>query len=272
MFDSSDISAGPPDFSEPWKFSDVILVVDEQRFHVHRGVLAFWSPVFDKMFTSDFREKTSNEISLPEKNAGEIKELLQIMYPSLEEKVVTKGNCYFLLELAREYQIISITQKCENFLVSVIKTKEDEDVIAELVVGQSYELKTLVKTCVYVARRLSLKELKEHTKRDEIEPENYLQIAEGIITRLEETCKEVKENCEKVKKNCSAKLNALSSSLFNHATHKGIVEPLNSYRRQVLTVKEKLNALKKDDSKDNCSGLGWTATCLEELQNLLQEL
>ena len=109
-------SAGPRDFSEPWKFSDVVLVVEEQRFHVHRSTLAMWSPVFEKMFTSDFKEKNSGEIPLPGKKASEIKELLQIMYPSLEEKVVTKGNCYFLLDLAREYQITSITLKCSEHI------------------------------------------------------------------------------------------------------------------------------------------------------------
>lgn len=56
-----------PDFSQPWKFSDVVLVVEEQNFHVHRAILAFWSPVFEKMFTSEFEEKGKNEIPLPHK-------------------------------------------------------------------------------------------------------------------------------------------------------------------------------------------------------------
>ena len=68
--------AGPPDFSEPWKLSDVVLVVEEQRFHVHRNTLAFWSPVFKRTFSSDFKEKNSDEIPLPGKKASEIKELL----------------------------------------------------------------------------------------------------------------------------------------------------------------------------------------------------
>lgn len=96
----SNASPDPPDFLEPWKFSDVVLVVEEQRFHVHRSMLAFWSPVFERMFASDFKEKNSDEIPLPGKKASEIKELLQIMYPSLEEKVITRNNCYFLLDLA----------------------------------------------------------------------------------------------------------------------------------------------------------------------------
>ena len=38
------------DFTQPWKFSDVVLVVDYHRLHVHRAVLAVWSPVFEEMF------------------------------------------------------------------------------------------------------------------------------------------------------------------------------------------------------------------------------
>ena len=162
----------PKDFAEPWKLSDVVLVVGERKFHVHRSTLAFWSPVFERMFMPDFKEKHSDEVPLPGKKASEVNELLQVMYPSLEEKVITRNNCYFLLDLAREYQITSITQKCENFLVSAVKTRMENDVLAVLIVGQNYELQKLVNSCVYGARRLSLRELKQHTKRVEIDPDN----------------------------------------------------------------------------------------------------
>ena len=71
-----------PDFSQPWKLSDLILVVEEERFHVHRAMLAFWSPVFEKMFTSEFQEKDKTEVPLPGKRASEIKEMLLLIYPS----------------------------------------------------------------------------------------------------------------------------------------------------------------------------------------------
>ncbi|XP_078343018.1 BTB and MATH domain-containing protein 36-like [Oculina patagonica] len=183
MASTGNSSAGSPDFSAQWKFSDVILVVEEQRFHVHRSTLAIWSPVFETMFTADFKEKNSDEISLPGKKASEIKELLQIMYDtSLDKNVVTESNCYFLLDLAHEYQIASITQKCEDFLVYTVK-KKGNDVLAGLIAGQKYELKTLVKTCLHEARLLKLHEL--NSKRDEIEPDNYRQITDKIIERLE---------------------------------------------------------------------------------------
>lgn len=186
MAASNNSTARPRDFSEPWKFSDVVLVVEEQKFHVHRSTLAIWSPVFETMFTSNFKEKNSEEIPLPGKKASEFKELLQIMYDtSWDNSVLTKDNCYFLLDLSREYQIYSITQKCEDFLVSKVKTKEENDVLALLIVAQKYELKTLAKTCIREARRLSLNELKQHVENGEIEPGNYIQITEGIIERLE---------------------------------------------------------------------------------------
>jgi len=210
MDKQNNASPDPPDFSEPWKLSNLVLVVEEQRFHVHRGTLAFWSPVFERMFTSDFKEKNLDEIPLPGKKASEVKELLQIMYPSLEEKVITKNNCYFLLDLAREYQIASITRKCEDFLVSAVKTRRANDVLAVLIVGQNYELQTLINSCVYEARRLSLQELKYHTKQGEIDTDNYVTITEGIIQRLE---KQVKQ-CKEVKASCSRKLHDTSECLY----------------------------------------------------------
>ena len=57
------------DFTKPWRSSDVIFLVDEQRFYVHRWVLAMWSPVFEKMFTSNFSERKETEISFPNKRA-----------------------------------------------------------------------------------------------------------------------------------------------------------------------------------------------------------
>ena len=187
----ADAPAYPTDFLVPWKLSDVVLVVEDQKFHVHRSFLAVWSPVFEKMFTSEFKEKNSDEIPLPGKKASEIKQLLYMMYPSLEEKQVTKENCYFLLELAYEYQIESIVEKCQSFMVFMVKEKMEDDVLAMLIYGQKYQLKTLISACIDGARRLSLKELKQH--KEEIEPDNYLLIAEGIIQRLETQCDEVRE-------------------------------------------------------------------------------
>ena len=51
------------DFSQPWQLSDVVLVVEGERFNVHRNILGMWSEVFATMFTAQFREKTAKRSS-----------------------------------------------------------------------------------------------------------------------------------------------------------------------------------------------------------------
>ncbi|XP_015748904.1 PREDICTED: BTB and MATH domain-containing protein 36-like [Acropora digitifera] len=210
----------PPHFAEPWKLSDVVLVVEDQRFHVHRGTLAFWSPVFEKMFSTEFKEKNNDEILLPGKKASEFEEMLRIMYPSLEEKLVTKINCYFLFELAHEYQIEDIIQKCVNLMVSMVKDRRENDVLRMLIYAQKYQIKSLISTCIFEARRLTLKELTQHGMRDQIEADNYVQIAEGIIQRLEEKCRDMKVTLQ-------SQMTNVCRSLFNHrgSSSSGLAQP-----------------------------------------------
>ena len=199
------------DFTQPWKFSDVVLVVEDQKFHVHRAVLAVCSPVFEKMFTSEFQVngakqhvhravravrspvyegmctsefqgKGEKEIPIPGKMASEIMELLQIIYPSVEEKL-TEENCYRLLRLADEYQMKAIVHRCENFIVEKIN-KSKQEVLVELVFAQTYNLQKLKRKCIQQAQHFSLEELKNDNVYDQIHFENIKDIMEGIIMRL----------------------------------------------------------------------------------------
>ena len=199
------------DFTQPWKFSDVVLVVEDQKFHVHRAVLAVCSPVFEKMFTSEFQGngakqhvhravravpfpvyegmctsefqgKGEKEIPIPGKMASEIMELLQIIYPSVEEKL-TEENCYRLLRLADEYQMKAIVHRCENFIVEKIN-KSKQEVLVELVFAQTYNLQKLKRKCIQQAQYFSLEELKNDNVYDQIHFENIKDIMEGIIVRL----------------------------------------------------------------------------------------
>ena len=85
--------------------------------------------------------------------------------------------CYFLFELAHEYQIDFIARKCKVRMVSMIKTGKERDVLAIL--------KTLISTCIDEVRHLTLRQLKQYPMRNQIENDNYLQITEGIIERNE---------------------------------------------------------------------------------------
>lgn len=188
MAASNNSSFGPPDFSKPWKFSDVVLVVEDQKFHVHRSTLSMWSPVFETMFTSEFKERNMNEIPLPGKKASDIKELLLIIYPTVSHtgwKSVTNENCYFLVELADEYQMDAIKQRCEDFLVEEVSRSSGNEFLVHLTLAQTHKLDELVQTIIDKASGLSLDDFKSHEMYDKMEPHIYKQIAEGMIRRLE---------------------------------------------------------------------------------------
>ena len=177
------------DFLKPWKLSDVVLVVEEERFHVHRAILALWSPVFEKMFTSEFREKEANEVPLPGKKGSEVKNMLQLIYPSFAERAITQENCYFLVNLAREYQMAALLKRCEDFMVDRIEKKSKNKVLADLVFAQTYGLEKLKLASVNKAHCLSLEELKKDKMFGELQTDS---LTEGIIKRLQRELEEAR--------------------------------------------------------------------------------
>lgn len=201
------------DFSQPWKLSDVVLVVEEERIHVHRAVLSISSPVFEKMFTSEFREKDNIEVPLPGKLSAEVKELLLMIYPSASDKQITEETCLFILKLAHEYQMDAIVKRCEDFLVEQLKSKPKGAIVSELVFAQIYKLEKLRKASIEEAYNIGLEQLKENDMYDQIESENLKEIMEGVITRLQKQLEEyVAQNQQKESKLKAAKTRMLSVS------------------------------------------------------------
>ena len=280
------------DFSQPWKFSDVVLVVEEERLHVHRGVLAMASPVFDTMFTSEFQEKYKNEIPLPGKSSTEVKELLSLIYPSTSEKQITLENCYFLVKLAHEYQMDAIVKKCEGFLVDELKTKPKDGILSDLVFAQTYKLEKLRQASVDRAQNLYthyLEELKQDKMYDEIQSENLKEIMEGIIRQLQRESEESQRiNDENKNKSDAVKLKLESALqevdevvniLFEHAVSKK--HTVSNFEFSTPSTENCIGALQMDEDKDNivsnsqywvCSSLRPAAGCLQSLKEKLESL
>ena len=198
------------------------------------------------------KRKITLKSLFPRKKASEFEEMLQ---------VITRRNCYFLFELAHEYQIASIVEKSINLMVSMVKNRTEYDVLGMLICAPKYEIKSLISTCMYEARRLTLQQLKGHGKRDRIEPDNYLQIAEGIIKRLEEHCKEVKVTLR-------AKLQEVSRNLYNHGLYKG------NCLKSAKTTTDYLNNLQEDRERDkvHCNSLSPVADMLLQINVSVESL
>lgn len=73
------------DFSERWSFADVAFIVEGKQLWANRAILAMWSPVFQAMFGSDFKERQLSEIPLPEKKYDSVRELLCVTHPPNKE-------------------------------------------------------------------------------------------------------------------------------------------------------------------------------------------
>ena len=177
------------DFSQPWQFSDVVLVVEEDRFHVHRCILGMWSEVFTTMFTSQFKEKTAKEIPLPGKKSAEIKEMLLVIYPT-SAKPICESNYAFLLDLAKEYMMAKLTEKCETYLMGRLfstlrqlfgKPSRKDYCLELLGIAQNYGLNRLQTASIEEAKKMKFKDLKNHNMYEKISSSNYRKIVEGMF-------------------------------------------------------------------------------------------
>ena len=170
------------DFSQPWQFSDVVLVVEEDGFHVHRSILGMWSEVFTTMFTSQFKEKAAEEIPLPGKKSAEIKEMLLVIYPT-SAKPISESNYAFLLDFAEEYMMAKLTEKCETYLVDQLfkKFSPIHDCLELLEIAQNHGLNRLQTACIEKAQKMKFKDLKNHNKYEKISSSNFRKIVEGMF-------------------------------------------------------------------------------------------
>ena len=264
-------------FNQPWKLSDVILVVEEEKFHVHRAVLALSSPVFEKMFSSEFQEKDKKEVTLPDKKAGEVEELLLMLYPSVAKKQITEENCFFLVNLAHEYQIEAIVRRCEDFMVENVKTKAKDCIIAELIFARKYELVRLKRATIEQAYNLSLEELKNDKMYDQIEEDDLMDIMEGIMLRrgkeLEEFKRQVQRNKNEIlaiNEHSNAALTRLEMIARQLVIHAGL---WNSDLKDYDLLVSCLVVLSRDERSDYCKTCDSARCCsLREVSQKLNSI
>ena len=173
-------------FSEPWEDSDLILVVEDEKFHVHRLIMSMNSPVFKAMFKSQFKEATANEIPLPEKKANEILDLLKHVYSKqfIEEPVeITEETVEYLLKLSDEYQIKRIFDACINFVET--RPQTEQNVMKLRKMAMNYNLDRVRDECDDLLKNLTLTTLSEIVDLKGLDQETLQHFLEQRIKRLE---------------------------------------------------------------------------------------
>ncbi|XP_020893710.1 kelch repeat and BTB domain-containing protein 2 isoform X2 [Exaiptasia diaphana] len=169
-----------PSFSDPWGYSDIVLKVQDERFHVHKAVLAMSSPVFKVMLQSDkFKESSMEEIPLPGKKADQFYDFLCMIYP-FPVQISDNHDVQSLLELAREYQVNKLIHKCEERLL------QKQSSVELILLAQEFSLKRLMEKCLSSLSRMQLQELKVHPKFEEIETCHLVSLLNNNIRWLKE--------------------------------------------------------------------------------------
>ena len=275
------------EFSKPWNQSDVVLIVEGQKFHVHRVILAMISPVFSQMFSSDSKEKDTDKITLPEKKAAEIREMLMVIYP-IFNKPVNDTNLYLLLPLAEEYQMTALTQRCEDHLLRLAEKKHELGPILEtLIVAQNYTLERVIAECVNKTQNLAIEEVQGHELYEQVEPltqrkmmefqvgsmQRELREAKAEISRLQNKIREMEASASKGLRS----FESLVATLGSHIRHaKKIKESSFTFR---FTKEQNLETIRSDNSRglntsrsEVCLNLSSAYDHLKKLQDKLKAI
>jgi len=222
-------------FSKPWNQSDVVLLVEGQHFHVHRVILAMMSPVFSRMFSSDFKEKDADEIPLPQKKAAEIREMLMVIYP-IFCKPVNDTNLHFLLPLAREYQMTVLTQRCEDHLLRVVeKEHEIGQILETLIVAQNYTLERVKAECINKTQKLTIEELQGHELYEEVEPLSQRKMIALQVSAMQKDLRDAKAEISMLKDKI---LHIKASASKGLQSFESVVATLGRHIRHAKKIKE----------------------------------
>ncbi|ULU07967.1 hypothetical protein L3Y34_019194 [Caenorhabditis briggsae] len=130
---------------EEKQFSDVALVIGEQKFYVSKLFLSSQSPYFANLFSEN---SGKSEIKLSNSNPQNFQYFLELLYgePGPDEETV-EG----ILSIADLYNTPTIIKKCEEYLLEK-STKSLKD---KLEMAGKYQLDALRKSCVSRIRTVS---------------------------------------------------------------------------------------------------------------------
>ncbi|XP_045184079.2 uncharacterized protein LOC123542337 [Mercenaria mercenaria] len=189
-----------------WK-TDFNLIVEGKTLHVSKVVLALASPVFDRMFQSDFKESKSSELELPGKKLEDVEEFLQCIYPS-SLATVTCEKALQILPLIEEYQVSQLKPRCEEVLLEHVNGETStENLFRVLNEACCYDLKQLQNKCIDLASEKPRKELVESNEKYTIPPDVLNKILLKVVGKFEE----VVNKMEKINEDLFSELETLGT-------------------------------------------------------------
>ena len=142
------------------------------------------------------KRKQLKKFLFRERNQLKSREKLLLIYPT-SAKPIDESNYAFLLDLAKEYMMAKITEKCESYFVGRLGSAESctgacvcgnlrkyvkkGNCLWLLVIAQTYGLDRLETACIERTKRIKFTEFKKDNTFDKISAANYRKIVEGML-------------------------------------------------------------------------------------------
>ncbi|XP_065218381.1 kelch-like protein 7 [Planococcus citri] len=132
------------EFREQNLFCDVTLDIDGTLFPCHRLILMAWSPYFRTMFNGNFKESSTNTISIQEIGAKTMEIILYAVYTSRINFL--PENVYFILKASHLFQMDVIFNACVNSIM--MNATHIHYLIETCLFAKTIELQKLYNCCV----------------------------------------------------------------------------------------------------------------------------
>ncbi|GFY66260.1 speckle-type POZ protein-like B [Trichonephila inaurata madagascariensis] len=122
---------------------DTKLKTKTGSFPAHKSILSARSPVFQKMFTNDMREKNSECVEIEDLDDDTVKRLLLYIYTATLPDLLWDSACK-LYAAADKYEILSLKCECSSFLKDNLSQDNCCDLFILADTHQDEDLKSVV--------------------------------------------------------------------------------------------------------------------------------
>ena len=136
------------------KFTDIEIIIKQGEgtspvhLFAHKAILAARSPVFEKMFEHDLKEKVTNAVDVVDIDPEVFKELLTYIYTEKAPNIKTLASP--LLRAAEKYQLKRLKALCEQRLSYDLQVSNSAET---LVLAHTYQAQQLKKNALkYIIR------------------------------------------------------------------------------------------------------------------------
>eukprot|EP01018_Ginkgo_biloba_P039143 Gb_08839 [translate_table: standard] len=131
--------------------SDVVILASEGvRFPAHRSILASKSEVFRAMFSSEMKERESEEIVIEDATCESIGAFLSFLYTAEIGEETLGSNIEDVVRLSHRYNVDFLLSTCDEFIVNSLLS--EQTVVGFLRMAYVYNLKATKKACLELVK------------------------------------------------------------------------------------------------------------------------